>query len=237
MFQITNPQNIPQPIHSISATPMVPVGTIVNGYDGIQGAGEFCYMIGVASTVAGSLVTYDHLFQTTLDAATANFSAPKAVAMAPTLAGQYGWYQVSGTALVANNATAVAGNAFAKASGQIGSAAVAGTQIMGARIAVANGTTFTKVGTTKNGSTQLWVPNFDGLFVGLPVSGTGIAGGSVIAAGVDGGPNASNTNAAGMGFVNLNNAMTADGTVTVTFTRTNFSLVQMNRPSGQGQIT
>lgn len=237
MFQITTPQNIPQPIHSVSSVALVPLGTVVEAYDGIQGMGEFIYLLGVASTVVGSLVTYDHTYQTALDAATANASFPKAFAMAPILAGQYGWYQISGVAVASNNATAAAGNAFAKAGGQVGSAAVAGTQILSARISTANGSTFTKTCTTKNGSTQLFVPNMDGLFVGLPVSGTGIAGGSVIAAGVDGGPNAINTNAGGPGFVNLNNAMTADGTVTVTFTRTNFSLVVCARPSGQGQIT
>jgi hypothetical protein len=54
---------------------------------------------------------------------------------------------------------------------------------------------------------------------------------------VDGGPNAQNTSATAPGFINLSAAATADGTVTVTFTRTNFSLVACNRPSGQGQIS
>jgi hypothetical protein len=237
MFAVTSVQNCPQPIHSTSTVQNLPLGTIVQAVDGIQGVGEFIYLSGVASTVVGSLVTYDHLFATTLDPATANAAGAKAFAMSACVASNFGWYQIGGTALAANNATAAAGNAFAKATGQIGSAAVAGTQILGAKIAVANSTTFTKVCTTRNGSTQLFVPNMDGLFVGLPLSGTGIAGGTTIAAGVDGGPNAQNTSATAPGFINLSAAATADGTVTVTFTRTNFSLVACNRPSGQGQIT
>jgi hypothetical protein len=237
MFAISNVQNCPQPIHSVSTTQLLPLGTIIQANDPIQGTGEFIYLQGVASTVVGSLVTYDHTFATTLDPATANAAGPKAFAMSATVASTFGWYQIGGTAVAVNNATAAAGNAFAKATGQIGSAAVAGTQILGAKIATANSSTFTKTCTTRNGSTALIVPNFDGLFVGLPLSGTGIPGGTTIAAGVDGGPNGGNTSATAPGFLVMSAAATADGTVTVTFTRTNFSLVACNRPSGQGQIT
>jgi hypothetical protein len=62
MFLITSVQNTPQPIHSTSTTQNLPLGTIVQAADGIQGVGEFIYLQGVASTVVGSLVTYDHTF-------------------------------------------------------------------------------------------------------------------------------------------------------------------------------
>lgn len=215
-----------------------PFGTIVRGYDPIHGFGEFIYLQGVASTIAGSCVTYNAFTGvTTLSAATANSSLPIAFAVAPTVASLFGWYQISGTAFASNNATAAAGNCFQKAAGQIGSAAVAGLQILGAQILVANGTTFTKTGTTRNGSTVLQLPNLDGLYVGLPVSGTGIPGSTTIAAGLNNSPNAFNSSAGSAGAVILNNAATADGTVTITFTRTNFSLIGGHRWGGQGQIT
>jgi hypothetical protein len=81
MFLVTSVQNCPQPIHSTSTTQNLPLGTIVQAADGIQGVGEFIYLQGVASTVVGSLVTYDHTFATTLDPATANAAGAKAFAM------------------------------------------------------------------------------------------------------------------------------------------------------------
>lgn len=215
-----------------------PFGFKVRAYEPIHGAGDFIYLQGVASTVAGSAVTYNPLTGvTTLDAATANDASPIAFALAPTVASLFGWYQIGGVAAAQNNGTAAAGNAFRKATGLIGSAAVAGTQILGGcKILVANGTTFTKTCTTRNGSTLLQVPNFDGLFVGLPVSGTGIPGGTTIAAGYNNSPNALNSSAGSVGYINLSAAATADGTVTVTFTRTNFSLISGHDYFGQGQI-
>lgn len=216
-----------------------PFGYRVRAYEPVLGYGEFIYLLGVASTVAGSAVTYNPFTGvTTLDAATANDSSPIAFALAPTVAGLYGWYQVSGTALAANNATAATGNAFRKATGQIGSASVAGTQLLGGvKILVANSSTFTKVCTTRNGSTQLFVPNFDAVFVGCPISGTGIAGGATVAAGYNNSPNGGNSSAGSAGYLVMSAAATADGTVTVTFTRTNFSLVSGNSYFGQGIIT
>lgn len=237
MFFITNPQNIPQPIHSTSATQMLPAGAICWAYDNIQGAGEFVYLQGVAATVVGDLVNYNMATgATTRNVAAAGTGLPLAAAMSANLATFWGWYQISG-GMVLNAVTAAAGLVFQSGTGLVISTQAAGTQILGgARIISALASTFTKTCTTKNGSTQLFVPNFDGLFVGLAVSGTGIAGGSVIAVGVDGGPSASGTSAGSVGFVNLNNAMTADGSVTVTFTRTGNCLVSGSRVFAQGQI-
>lgn len=239
MWIPTEVTNLPQRLMETDTVQNLPFGTIVRGYDPLLGAGEFIYLQGVASTVAGSAVTYNPFTGvTTLDAATANDGSPIAFALAPTVASLFGWYQISGTAVAANNATAAAGNAFRKATGQIGSAAVAGTQILGGcKILVANSTTFTKTCTTRNGSTVLIVPNLDGVFVGLPVSGTGIAGGTTVAAGYNNSPNGSNSSAGSAATLILSAAATADGTVTVTFTRTNFSLVGGHRYFGQGQIT
>lgn len=239
MWIPVEPRNIPQPIQSVSDVQLLPLGTVIRAKEPIHGEGEFIYLAGAANTVAGDQVTYNPLTgATTRGAATANSGLPIAFAMANCIAARFGWYQISGVSLANNNATAAVGSAFQKATAQIGSAAVAGTQVLGgAQILVANNSTFTKVCTTRNGSTQLIVPDMDGLYIGLGVSGAGIPGGVTIAEGIDGGPNASNTSAGSSGVINLSAAATADGTVVVTFTRSNKSLIGGHRYFAQGQIT
>jgi hypothetical protein len=217
----------------------LPFGTIIRAYDPIHGMGEFIYLQGVASTVAGSLINYNAFTgATTLNVPAANAALPLAVALAPTVANLFGWYQISGNALVVNNATAAVGNAFQVGTGSVSSTATAGQQILGgARILTANGTTFTKVGTTRNGSTEVFFSNLDGVYVGLPISGTGIPGGTTVAAGYNNSPNSRNSSAGSAAGLIMSAAATADGTVTVTFTRTNFSIMGGNRYFGQGQIT
>jgi hypothetical protein len=247
MFFPTDPKSLPQPIHETSTVQLMPLGTIVQAVDNVLGAGEFIYLAGVASTLVADLVTFNPFTgATTRGAATANSGLPLAVAMSPNVASQFGWYQVSGVMTVVNNATAAAGAAFQKATAQIGSAAVAGTQILGgAQILVANSSTFTKTCTTVNGSDALLVPNFDAIFVGCPVSGTGIQASSFVGAGVNGSPDyRSSSGGQKFGYIKLTTSdlatsrpATADGSVTVTFTRTNFSLMGGYRIAAQGQIT
>lgn len=56
---------------------------------------EFIYLKGVASTVAGSWVTFDEAGVTTL--AVADAQGRVAVAMAATVASTWGWYQIYGS--------------------------------------------------------------------------------------------------------------------------------------------
>lgn len=58
---------------------------------------EYIFLVGVASTVVGSWVTYDEVGLTTLLAA--NAVGPVAVAMAAIVADKLGWYQIFGTAI------------------------------------------------------------------------------------------------------------------------------------------
>lgn len=63
------------------------------------GYAEFVYLKGVASTAAGLAVTYDAgVYTTTLSAA--NAVGNVAIAMSANVANQYGWYQVTGKAIV-----------------------------------------------------------------------------------------------------------------------------------------
>jgi hypothetical protein len=115
-----------------------PAGMIAHAVDPVLGGGEFIYLPGVAGTVIGSLVSYDQMNLTTTlgPGAGANSGIPLAVAMSANIAGQYGWYQITGNAVVAKDGTALS------AGGTVGLGTIAGTvgvetaskQILGAHV-------------------------------------------------------------------------------------------------------
>lgn len=136
-------------IDSTSTTKYIALGTINEAVDQTYGSGEFIYLEGVASTVVGSLVTYDqHLGTTTIAPATGG-KGPVAVAMSANVASQFGWYQISGTAAVkAPNAMTPGSDVFMLAAtpGSVDDAAVAGEQILGAVVSTTTGTPATGLG-------------------------------------------------------------------------------------------
>lgn len=85
-------------ITDTDTTAKVPLGTIVVAQDPVYGAGEFIYLLGVASTAVGSWVTYN-LDNGGTALLAANAIGPVAVAMSANVASQYGWYQISGKAV------------------------------------------------------------------------------------------------------------------------------------------
>lgn len=93
-----------QAVADTSTTQRHPLGTLQRALDYTYGEGEFIYLSGVASTAVGDVVTYDVRTGATTRALTGS-RGPVAVAMATTLAGQFGWYQVSGSAVVRTVAT------------------------------------------------------------------------------------------------------------------------------------
>lgn len=123
------------------ASPAVPLGTIIRATDPTYGSGEFIFLKGVASTQLGSWVTYNaDDWSTTLLGA--NAIGPVAVAMAPVVADQYGWYQIHGKA-VGRVLSGYVDNALVYATGTPGSvddAVVAGDRVKGAVGASAVGT-------------------------------------------------------------------------------------------------
>lgn len=125
-----------------------PLGTIVKAYDPTYGEGEFIYLLGVANTIVGSAVTWGGqssgtpTYQTTLAAATANQGAPVGFAMSANVAGQYGWYQIAGTAVAATNGTLAAGpsKVYLAGSGQVTSTQANGAELVNAINVTATGT-------------------------------------------------------------------------------------------------
>ena len=95
-----------QPIANTSTEQKHALGTIVRAADPTYGEGEFIYLLGVASTAVGSIVTFDaSTYQTVLSAVGGNIPRPIAVAMSANVASQYGWYQISGQAVCAKTCT------------------------------------------------------------------------------------------------------------------------------------
>ena len=143
-FTIQENSLLGQAIADTSLTKKHALGTIVRAKDPTYGAGEFIYLAGVASTVVGSLVSYDeNLGTTTFAPATGGASGPLAVAMSANVASQYGWYQITGAAAVkAPNAMAPGANVFMLAAtpGSVDDAGVAGEQVLNAVVSTTTGT-------------------------------------------------------------------------------------------------
>ena len=121
--------------------PNVP-GRVIRAANATTGAtGEFILCAGVASTVVGSLVTYDTgTFLTTLAPVGTNLPRPVAVAMfANTVATSWAWYQIGGIATVAKNtgfALALGAAVGVKSVGVV-NASGTGKEIQGALVALA----------------------------------------------------------------------------------------------------
>lgn len=151
-YGLTSPYIGAQPIANTETTAKHPLGTIVRAVDPTYGEGEFIYLLGVASTTVGSVVTYSlSTYQTALAPVGANLPQAVAVAMSANVASQYGWYQISGQAVMAkSSATSLAAAAAVgvKTIGFIASTG-SGKEVQGALVAAvasaASGRTTVKV--------------------------------------------------------------------------------------------
>lgn len=128
-----------QPILDTSTTLNHPLGTRVVATDPTYGQGDFIYLLGVDSTVIGSMVTYDTTtYQTALSPNTAGIGASFAIAMSANVASAYGWYQVRGMAVIKKTAVAVSPMVAlyqSATTGRVMSTAASGKQVVGARSA------------------------------------------------------------------------------------------------------
>jgi hypothetical protein len=141
MLQIANTDAGVTMANGTSAIPTPPatLGQVVRAFDPTYGEGEFILLVGVASTVVGSLVTYNTTtYQTALSPNTANLAQPVAVAMSANLAASFGWYQIGGLAVVKKTAVKTLTNVpmfLSATAGRIMATAASGKQILGARSA------------------------------------------------------------------------------------------------------
>ncbi len=212
-------------------------GIIIEAVDNYWGTGEFQYVRAAGSIRQNGLVVITPSLQTTgyrYDATevpnTANLGRQIGVAMTAMTSGQYGWVAISGIVPVNCNASVAADTTFGIAAAGQGGANTAGKQILSARIVAPATTTIAKTATGNAGSKLLNVTGDSGWFIGLYLSGTGIAAATVI---VDIDPSGTQ--------VTLNNATTAlvNGTVTGTYNNATvyYNVAVLNRAFAQGAIT
>jgi hypothetical protein len=116
-------------LNSLGATITTPdspmyVGMIVKAVDPVLGGGEFILLPGVAGTQLGSVVSYNTVnFTTALCVATALLPVHIAIAMsANNTATGWGWYQISGVAVVLK----ASGDTTLVAAAAVGAAPTAG---------------------------------------------------------------------------------------------------------------
>lgn len=98
----------------------------------------YMFLKGVASSSAGSWVTYDENYTTTLLAA--NAVGPVAIAMGAAVANEFGWFQVYGFNTISKSDTTVADVALYidGTAGRVDDAVVAGDLVIGANSTAAD---------------------------------------------------------------------------------------------------
>lgn len=135
----------------IHSSALNPVGTRACDAAG----NEYIYLKGVASCVAGSIVTYNTSFQSALSVT--GVRAPVAVAMAAITASSWGWFCVYGAVNADFAGAATAGaKLYSASTGKCDDAVVSGDQIDGAFV----GATVSAAG---QGSVLLSYPRMNGL--------------------------------------------------------------------------
>lgn len=220
--------------------PQTYLGSLLQIVDPYLGGGEVIRLrvpAGTAAIPVGGMAVYSNTYVYTIAPNTANLGQPLAFAVnaIPLNASfdQYAWFYVGGSFPAFSNAT-VAANTTAGivAAGQAG-AQSAGKEIMNARVQLAATNTVVKNNCNLlNGSVFIRVPNSDGWFAGLYLSGTGIQAGTTIVA-ID--------SATAGSTVTLSLAATISGPSSVTGTYNNgtifWNVLNASRPGAQGAIT
>lgn len=224
----------------VDTTPRLQPGLLVTAADNWWGTGEFLYARAGGVITPFSLCVITPVFDSTLQAwvpvateapNTANLGRTLAVAMNTMASGEYSWFQVTGVTPVDCNASVAADTAFGIAAAGQGGAITAGKQVLNSRVIAAASATVVKAGCiAQNGTTLLQVPNSEGWFIGVYLSGSGIAAGTTVT-GIS--PDGRT--------ITLSAAVTAqvNGSVTATYNNGTvfYNVAFINRPFAQGQIT
>lgn len=238
MFAAISPTVGTQPFNdwfTPDTTKRQPLGMVVTAVDPFWGTGEFVYVLSAGTLLKGSVCTWDEAYNAILVPSTTLQGFPLGVAMAPMASGVYGWLQISGRAVYATSATVAADAAIAIAAAGVIGASATGKQIVNARNRVSATGTVTVTVNTQNGTNVLFAPKgYDGFFLGMALSGTGIGASAVVAALDPDGKRIYTGTAIG---TPTGANQTATGSVTLTGTYTGFGSGIINRPFAQGAIT
>lgn len=215
-----------------------PPGLTLTVEDSYWGSAEVIYVYANGAIRQGALVILNPTrvsgrwrWNATEVTNTANLGRPVYVAMTSMSVGQFGWVANMGIVPVNCNASVNSDNPFGIAATGQGGALTAGKQILNARVIGAAGMVIPKAGCVANaGSNRLQVPSSDGWFVGVFLSGTGIAAGTTVAE-IDPSGTIVTLSSPTTGLVNdVVTATYNNGTVF-------YNVVHIDRPLAQGAIT
>lgn len=211
------------------------LGIKITAVDPFWGLGTFMYIKSNDAILKGSLVMWDEVYQGALLPSTTLQGFPFGVAMAPMASGTYGWIQLEGRCVYKTSATVAAdANVAIAAAGVVGASAT-GKQLVNVRNRISATGTKTFTANTSNGTNVLYCPSgYDGAFLGMALSGTGIPASTVVA-GLDPDGKRIYTGSAIGTFGDKNS--TATGSITLTGTYTGYGSAVINNPFAQGAIT
>lgn len=211
-----------------------PLGMEVTGVDPFWGTGVFVYLKSADAVLKGSVVMWDESYNAALLPSAVTQGFPFAIAMAPAASGTYFWAQHAGRAVYKTNATVAADGVLAIAAAGILGATATGKQVLGIRNRVAATGTLALTGNTQNGGGVLYFPKgYDGFFLGMALSGTGIPASTVVA-GLD--PDGKRVSM-GSAIGTFDKTATATGSVSITGTYTGYGSGILNRPSCMQIVT
>lgn len=213
-----------------------PIGVVVDAVDPFWGFGEFLYVKSNDTILKGSVCMWDEVGQAALLPSTVTQGFPFGVAMAPMASGTYGWLQISGRAVYKTNATVAADGVLAIAAAGILGATATGKQVLGIRNRISATGTKTQTGQTTANSGTLFIPaGYDGWFLGMTITGTGINASTTVIAGLDPDGKRVYVGSAIGTFGDRNS--TATGLVTLTGTYTGYGSGVLARPSCMQIVT
>lgn len=217
------------------ATSRLPLGSQLPAVDPFWGQGTFLYVKASGTLPKGTLVQWDEAFTATAVPNTANLGVSWGVTMAPMAADQFGWVQVQGVAVYRTSATVAADAAVGLTGAGVLGANTAGKQALGVRNRrSATATRVIQNVSTVQNSNLLQMSGYDGLFLGMALSGTGIPASTVVAAlGSDG---RTVVMGSAVGVTN-DRVASATGVIALTGTYTGYGAGVINFPFIQGAIT
>ncbi len=224
---------------AVDTTQRHPLGYLVDGVDPYWGYAQFRYVKSNDAILKGSVcrVGQAPTFLATLVPITANLAQPLGIAMVPMASGTFGWLQVVGSAVYAMGATAAADGALGifTSAGSLTGTIVAGRGVIGIHHHRAPAATITVAANTRNGSNAITTNGYDGFFLGMTLTGTGINGSATVVAGLDPDGNTIYTGSA-IGTLTGRNS-TATGSITLTGTYTGFGNGYIQYPTSGSQVT
>jgi hypothetical protein len=206
----------------------------VQAVDNFWGAGKFLYIKSNDAILKGSCVAWDEVYQGVLLPSAVTQGFPFGIAMAPMASGTYGWIQLEGRAVIKTNATVAADGVLAVAAAGILGATATGKQVLNIRNRIsATGTKTFTASTLTNSSTIICAGGYDGAFLGMALSGTGIPASSFVAALDPDGRRIYMGSAIGT----VDKLATASGSITLTGTYTGYGSAMINNPSCMQIVT